>query len=106
MSHTKGFVKGRYKKHGENEARLVIALTASTVGVLREHREAQEKLREALGLQLSDNDLVFCRYDGTPYRPDSISHAWRKLAKKICVNARLHDARHSHASLMLKWGTS
>ncbi|MBI2980044.1 MAG: site-specific integrase, partial [Chloroflexi bacterium] len=86
------------------KARRVIALSPSTVAVLKEHREAQEKLRKALELKLSDNDLVFCHYDGTPYRPDTISHAWRKLAIKTGVNVRLHDARHTHASLMLKQG--
>jgi len=82
----------------------VIALSPSTVSVLREHKEAHEILRETLGLTPSDNDLVFCHYDGTPYRPDSISHAWRKLAIKTGVDVRLHDARHTHASLMLKQG--
>ena len=86
------------------KGRRVIALSPSTIGVLREHREAQEKLREALGLQLSDDSLVFCHYDGTPYRPDTVSHAWRKLAIKTGIKVRLHDARHTHASLMLKQG--
>ena len=86
------------------KARRVIALSPSTVSVLREHKEAHEMQRETLGLTPSDNDLVFCHYDGTPYRPDSISHAWRKLAIKTGVDVRLHDARHTHASLMLKQG--
>ena len=86
------------------KSRRVIALSPSIVSVLREHWEAQEKLSQTLELELSDNDLVFCHYDGTPYRPDTISHAWRKLAIKTGVNVRLHDARHTHASFMLKGG--
>jgi integrase len=56
-------------------------------------------------MTLSDDDLVFCHYDGTPYLPDSITHAWRKLALRCGLKGiRLHDARHTHASLMLKQG--
>ncbi|MFC1958514.1 tyrosine-type recombinase/integrase [Chloroflexota bacterium] len=39
------------------------------------------------------------------YRPDTITHAWIKQVRKIGLRGiRLHDARHSHASLMLKQG--
>jgi integrase len=49
--------------------------------------------------------LVFCHEDGKPLLPDTITHAWIKLVRKIGLkNIRLHDARHSHASLMLKLG--
>ncbi len=37
--------------------------------------------------------------------PDTVSHAWTKLARRTGMgNIRLHDARHTHASLMLKQG--
>ncbi|MFC1965460.1 site-specific integrase [Chloroflexota bacterium] len=97
--------QAEFKQPKTAKARRVIALSPSTVAVLREHREAQEKLRQAIELPpLSDNDLVFCNYDGTPYRPDSISHAWLKLSRRTGINIRLHDARHTHASLILKAG--
>ena len=55
------------------------------------------------GNPLKDNDLVFSKMDGSPIRPDTISRAWSDLAKKCGISAsRLHDARHSHASIMLK----
>jgi len=73
--------------------------------VLREHREQQENIRQALGLTLTEDDLVFCRVDGRPLLPNSISHAWTKLANRTGLKGiRLHDARHTHASLMLKQG--
>ena len=87
------------------KARRVIALSPSTVVVLREHWEAQDDLRQALELPpFADNTLVFCDYNGRPYRPDTISHTWLKLARRTGINIRLHDARHTHASLMLKAG--
>ena len=37
--------------------------------------------------------------------PDSITHAWIKLVRKCGLNGiRLHDARHTHATIMLKQG--
>ena len=37
--------------------------------------------------------------------PDSVTHAWRNLARRTGLKGiRLHDARHTHASLMLKQG--
>jgi len=63
-------------------------------------------LRESLGIKLADADLVFSQYDGKPLLPDSVSQAWRNLARRIGMKGiRLHDARHSHASFMLKQGT-
>lgn len=88
-----------------DKSRRMISLSPSTAIVLREHREQQEKMRQSLGLALSDDDLVFCQIDGKPLLPDSITHAWMKLARRTGLKGiRLHDARHSHASLMLKQG--
>jgi len=88
-----------------NKSRRLIALSPSTVAVLREHREIQEKLRQALGIPFSDDALVFCQPNGKPLLPDSVTQAWRNLAKQAGLSGvRLHDARHSHASLMLKQG--
>lgn len=87
------------------KSRRMIALSPSTAIVLREHREQQEKLRQSLGLRLTDDDLVFSQYDGKPLLPDSITQAWRHLARHTGLKGiRLHDARHTHASLMLKQG--
>jgi len=71
----------------------------------REHREKQLADRLLLGVPLKDDDLVFSRFDGAPLYPNVISRAWSNLAKKCGLKAtRFHDARHSHASLMLKQG--
>jgi len=37
--------------------------------------------------------------------PNTVSHNWIKLVRRTGLHGiRLHDARHSHASLMLKQG--
>jgi len=83
----------------------LISLSPSTAIVLRQHREQQEKTRQVLGLTLTDDYLVFCKVDGKPLLPNTVSHAWTKLARRTGLKGiRLHDARHTHASLMLKQG--
>ena len=94
-----------YGQPKTGKSKRLVSLSPSNTIVLREHREAQEKQRQSLGMKISDNDLVFCKYDGKPYLPDSITQAWRKLAHRCGLQGiRLHDARHTHASLMLKQG--
>ena len=54
---------------------------------------------------LTDNDLVFSHYDGSPLLPNSVTHAWIKLVRRCGLKGiRLHDTRHTHASLLLKQG--
>ncbi len=87
------------------KGRRLISLSPSTAFVLREHREQQERMRQELGSTLTEDDLVFCQADGKPLLPNSVSHAWTKLANRTGQKGiRLHDARHTHASLMLKQG--
>jgi len=57
-----------------------------------------------LGVTIAESDLVF-NILGKPLRPGTVSRAWGMLAVKAGVKViRFHDARHTHASLMLKQG--
>ena len=88
-----------------DKSRRLIALSQSTAIVLLEHKEQQEHIRQTLGLTIADDNLVFGQIDGKPLLRDSITHAWIRLARRTGLKGiRLHDARHSHASLMLKQG--
>jgi integrase len=87
------------------KSKRMIKLSPSAIDVLREHREKQEAIRAAIGKPITDDDLVFSTPEGKPLRPNTISRAWTMLAAKAGVTViRLHDARHTHASLMLKAG--
>ena len=49
-------------------------------------------------------ELILSR-NGLDLRPNTVTRAWEALAKRAGIKIiRLHDARHSHASLMLKQG--
>jgi len=87
------------------KGRRTIALPPSASLALKEQREEQGQARLMLGTQLDDGDLVFSQPGGKPLLPDSASQAWTKLAHRTGLEGiRLHDARHTHASLMLKQG--
>jgi len=87
------------------KGRRTVALPPSAILVLNEHREKQKLDRAMLGILLTDDDLVFSTLDGKPLRPNTITRAWTMLAARVGVKViRLHDARHTHASLMLKQG--
>jgi len=87
------------------KSKRAIALSPSSVLVLAEHKERQQAIRTMLGETLGKDDLVFSTPQGSPLRPNTITRAWTMLAIKAGLKPiRLHDARHTHASLMLKQG--
>ena len=94
-----------YRQPKTEKGRRQIALSPSTALVLKEHRDNQEQLIQAQGLMLNDDDLVFSQFDGKSLLPNTVTHAWIKLVRRAGLKPiRLHDTRHSHASLMLKQG--
>jgi integrase len=107
-----------------------IDLDDETVTLLQPHLEAQEFSRRSWGkayvskcprcgkqvdrrcaacrLAAADLDLVFCHPDGSPYDPDVITHRFERRAV-VCadvLNIRLHDCRHTHATLLLEGGAT
>lgn len=81
----------------------VVAVNSSDVP--RDHKDRQEGIRAMLGVSLKGEDLVFSTPEGKPLRPNTVSRAWTGLASRAGIRViRLHDARHTHASLMLKQG--
>ncbi|HIM37381.1 MAG TPA: site-specific integrase [Dehalococcoidia bacterium] len=84
-------------------SRRSISLPPSLAISLRQHRTGQASLKATLGLGFSDEDLVFCHSDGSPYLPDTITHYWTKLTRRLGFQGiRLHDARHTHATMLMK----
>lgn len=85
------------------KSRRYISITPSNAAVLREHHQKQNETRQSLGLPLlTDNDFVFATYDGKPYLPNSITHAWIKLTRRCGLpRIRLHDCRHTYATQLM-----
>jgi integrase len=87
-----------------NNAR-VIDLDGETVELLRAHRQQQLAEQTEWGADYEDNDLVAARENGTAIHPHSLSQTFERLVKRAGVRTiRLHDLRHTHATLALKAG--
>jgi integrase len=85
--------------------RRSIATDSTTVRALKDHRKRQWAERTALEDGFQDQDLVFCRVDGGPVHPDLFSQTFdRTVARLDLRKIRLHDLRHTHATLSLAAG--
>jgi integrase len=85
--------------------RRTIPMPAELVKQLRAHRADQNAERLTAGSEWRDHDLAFCQPNGSPIDPTVDHRAWRSLLRKAGVReVRLHDARHTAASLLLQQG--
>jgi integrase len=83
-----------------------VPLDPGLVEVLRNHRKRQLEERLAWGGSWADTGHLFVREDGRPLSPESISQKFERLCKRTGVPViRLHDLRHTAATLMLEDGT-
>ena len=89
-----------------------LALAAFVIEALRRGKATQvERLNVMLRNELEarrcqESGYVFDRADGSPWNPDSFSWAFAELVRRAkLVKIRLHDLRHSHATLALSAGT-
>jgi integrase len=86
-------------------SRRLVPLTRSSLDVLKVHRLGSEHDAELLGRELKVTDFVFAGIDGEPYRPDSLSAAFRHAAQRAELpGVHFHVTRHTHASLLLAAG--
>lgn len=81
-----------------------IALDTETIRALRAHRVAQQREMDALGAGYHQ-DPVFARENGDPVHPEYFSQTFDRTVKRLGLpKIRLHDVRHTHATLGLKAG--
>jgi len=58
-----------------------------------------------IGILLTDDQLVLSHIDGQPLCTNTVTRVWTVLATRAGLKViRLHDAWHTHASIMLKQG--
>lgn len=85
--------------------RRSVALDPWTVSAVRDHRRRQLEERLLMGAGFTDHGLVFCRPDGGPLHPERFSRTFdRETAKTTLQRIRLHDLRHTWATLALATG--
>ncbi len=75
--------------------------------LLRRHKKKQNEQRLLLGISYVKEDLVCCNEDGSPIIPGSFSHMFTRLLRDLNLKRiSFHDLRHTHASLLLKYGVA
>ena len=69
------------------------------------HRAAQREERVAAGPLWDDHNLVFAQINGRPIERKSDWQAWKALLNEAGAReVRLHDGRHTAATLLLSEG--
>jgi integrase len=96
----------RFKAPKTKAGRRSITIPSSIVTELRTHWRRQQEERLALGLgKASDDDLVFARYDGSPYPPDSLTSDWARTVRVLRLpDVTFHALRHTHVSQLIASG--
>jgi integrase len=82
-----------------------VALTQSTIEALKVHRNLISEQKTKKKDIWKDHDLIFPEIDGTP-KSSTIDYQEWKRALRLCgiKPRRLHDARHTAATLMYSQG--
>lgn len=87
-------------------SRRTLYLPQDVLTLLKVHRTRQDERKRELGEAWTDSGLVFTTSIGTPYHPRNALRSLRRLCDDAGVTTlRLHDLRHTYASLALQRGT-
>ena len=83
-----------------------IALSSLAASALRQHKRKLDQLREQLGDAWQESQLVFPNTLGHPYIASNLRTCWfyPLLERAGLPHTRLHDLRHTAATLLLARG--
>jgi len=84
-----------------------VKLDPATVAALRAHRKHQAAEQLAYGPGYEQSGYLFTWEDGRPLHPDYVSKSFQDAVEPLSVaRIRLHDLRHTWASLALQAGVN
>jgi integrase len=82
--------------------RRTVGLPPQLVALLRNHRAAQEQEQAGAEELWHDEGWVFAGPTGEALNPNTDYHEWKRLLKEAGLReGRLHDARHTAATVLL-----
>lgn len=102
LEQTKAGISTKTPKTRKSKRQVVIP--AMVVQALKVHKADQNAHRLEQGNTWKDHDLVFPAPDGSPFSPSYFSRMFTYHARRLGIDCRLHDLRHSHATQMLRQG--
>ena len=80
-----------------------MTLPQVAIAALKKHRAEQAAARLRLGAGYNDQDLLFPKRDGRPWRPSQLTDSFGYLARRTGLpGIHPHSLRHSHATHLLK----
>jgi integrase len=95
----------RQKKPKSESGNRDVILDPDTVAIFRRYKAQRAQWQLAAGPDWPDTGLFFVRPDGRPWHPNSVSQRFRRLiARGDFPPIRLHDLRHSAATIALQAG--
>ena len=103
LSRAKGGPRFTTPKNGKGRP---VTLTREAIEALRSHRKDQNEVRLKLGTLWEDNGLIFASETGAPLTRDFVDRrSFKPLLKRARLpEKRLHDLRHTCATLLLGQG--
>lgn len=101
------YINGKFlfREPKTEKSKATISLTPSTIALLENYKQRRAGECLLLGIEFKASELAFCHADGSPILPNTITRYWQRFSRRIGIpGLRLHDARHTHATLMIKRG--
>ena len=85
----------------------VIPISSTLIEYLKKAHSEYLLKKFKMGKDFFDGDYVVCQENGKPYKPNSFTDKFNNFLKKNNLkHIRLHDLRHTNATLMLTQGIS
>lgn len=90
-----------------DKSHRILAVPENIMVYLKQAKKKQLENKLFFSTDYIDYDLVYCNPNGKPVSPHAFNHRFSKALKdKELEHIRVHDLRHTNASLMLKKGVS
>ncbi|MEK5141449.1 MULTISPECIES: site-specific integrase [Paenibacillus] len=87
------------------KSRRSLHINDDLYSLLKMHKEKQEELKNMLGSTYDNAGYVYSHDNGKPYRVNSVTEQFKTfLEKQQLPKIRLHDLRHSFASVLYNQG--
>jgi integrase len=88
-------------------SRRKVPIPDACLMALKRHKAKQAEEKLSLGPAYVDYGLVVCQPDGKPIDPRNFLRYFKRVLERAGLpNIRLHDARHTFATMMLELGES
>ena len=82
-----------------------ISLSEEDLASLRRQKVYQAEDKLSMGRHYQDSNLVFTTSPGTPFRPRNFTRQFKEIVRQTDLpEIRLHDLRHTHATMLLEAG--